>query len=69
MLCRIRNPIPIDASDPRRGLDVLCERLAPLGRPLLIDLPIGHGRDSVAVPLGAVATLDGARGELRVLCD
>jgi muramoyltetrapeptide carboxypeptidase len=39
-------------------VDVLQDRLAPLGVPVLGGLPIGHGPHNVTVPLGTVATLD-----------
>jgi muramoyltetrapeptide carboxypeptidase len=39
-------------------VDVLQDRLAPLGVPVLGGLPIGHGPYPFTVPLGTVATLD-----------
>lgn len=45
---------------------VIAERLAPLGVPLLGGLPIGHGEQHVAVPLGTPATLDADAGRLVV---
>jgi muramoyltetrapeptide carboxypeptidase len=38
--------------------DVLAERLGSLGVPVLGGLPIGHGKDQLAVPVGVPATLD-----------
>ena len=38
--------------------DVLTERLGDLGVPVLGGLPIGHGKDQLAVPVGVPATLD-----------
>ena len=47
-------------------LDVLRERLAPLGVPVLGGLPLGHGVDPMAVPLGTMATIDTSAGTLTV---
>ncbi len=38
--------------------DVLEERLEPLGVPVLYKLPLGHGKNLAALPLGVTATLD-----------
>ncbi|WP_117213161.1 S66 peptidase family protein [Allorhizocola rhizosphaerae] len=46
--------------------DVITDRLAPLGLPLLGGLPVGHGDQHVAVPLGTPATLDADAGTLVV---
>lgn len=46
--------------------DVLRERLCGLGIPVLGGLPIGHGQNNIAVPLGTEATLDAERGTLVV---
>jgi muramoyltetrapeptide carboxypeptidase len=46
--------------------DVLMERLARSGAPILGGLPIGHGEQHVAVGLGRRAVLDAAAGTLRV---
>jgi muramoyltetrapeptide carboxypeptidase len=45
---------------------VIAERLAALGVPLLGGLPIGHGDQHLAVPLGTAATLDADAGTLMV---
>jgi muramoyltetrapeptide carboxypeptidase len=45
---------------------VLAERLGPLGVPLLGGLPVGHGEQHVALPLGTPATLDADAGTLTV---
>lgn len=45
--------------------EVLRERLATLGKPVLGGLPIGHGTGQQTVVLGAPATLDVAAGRLR----
>lgn len=47
--------------------EILQERLAPLGVPLVRDLPVGHGRPNLALPMGRLAELDGRSGELRLL--
>jgi muramoyltetrapeptide carboxypeptidase len=46
--------------------EVLADRLAPLGVPVLGGLPIGHGYGQVTVPVGVPATLDVAAGTLTV---
>lgn len=54
---------------PSKGwtvVDLLRERLAPLGVSILGGLPLGHGADALAVPLGTVAELDADRGTLTV---
>jgi muramoyltetrapeptide carboxypeptidase len=45
---------------------VLVERLGPLGVPVLGGLPVGHGEQHVAVPLGTRAVMDTAAGTLTV---
>jgi muramoyltetrapeptide carboxypeptidase len=47
-------------------VDCLLERLSPLDVPVLGGLPIGHGRDQIAVPFGTQATLDATSGTLTV---
>lgn len=51
---------------PTTVADVLLERLAPLGVPVLGGLPVGHGREQASVPVGVEATLDAAAGTLTV---
>ena len=46
--------------------EVLTERLADLGVPVLGGLPVGHGFGPLTVPLGVPATLDVAAGTLTV---
>ena len=46
---------------PSKGLtviDVLRDRLGVLGVPILGGLPLGHGADALAIPIGTEATLD-----------
>jgi muramoyltetrapeptide carboxypeptidase len=47
-------------------VEVLTERLTPLGVPVLGGLPIGHGDQQVAVGLGVPAVLDATAGTLVV---
>jgi muramoyltetrapeptide carboxypeptidase len=47
--------------------EILLERLAPLGLPLVRHLPVGHGRPNLALPIGRLAELDGRSGQLRLL--
>ena len=47
--------------------EILQERLAPLGIPLVRNLPVGHGRPNVALPLGRRARLDGHTGQLSLV--
>jgi muramoyltetrapeptide carboxypeptidase len=48
------------------ALDIVQSVLAPLGVPIVADLPIGHEATSRALPLAATAILDADHGELRV---
>ena len=47
--------------------EILLERLAPLGVPIVRRLPVGHGRPNLALPLGRLARLDGRRGSLSLV--
>ncbi|MEB3319237.1 MAG: LD-carboxypeptidase [Cyanobacteriota bacterium] len=47
--------------------EVLRDRLSDLGVPLVGQLPVGHGRPNLALPLGRLAQLDGERGTLALL--
>lgn len=47
-------------------IDVLRDRLARLDVPILGGLPIGHGDDPRAVPIGTIATIDADAGTLSV---
>ena len=56
------------ATDRERALqEVLAERTADLGVPVLCGVPVGHGPGNAALPLGRVAHLDGERGCLQLL--
>ena len=45
---------------------VVADRLAPLGVPVLLGAPFGHGRPNLAFPLGVPATLDARAGTLTL---
>jgi muramoyltetrapeptide carboxypeptidase len=48
------------------------DRLAPLGKPLVIDFPLGHAKNMLTLPLGIQARLDADAGTLTYLeplCD
>ena len=47
--------------------EILEERLGDLGIPLVLDLPLGHGLPNQALPLGALAQLNGRTGALQLL--
>ena len=46
--------------------DIVEEVLGTLGLPLILGLPVGHGKHHHTVPLGALATLDADAGTLVV---
>ena len=48
-----------------RVADVLTERLGDLGVPVLGGMPVGHGADQLAVPVGTPAVLDTTTGTLH----
>jgi len=47
--------------------DVLEERLAGLGVPVLYKLPLGHGKHLATIPLGVTAMLDADDGRLTIV--
>jgi muramoyltetrapeptide carboxypeptidase len=47
--------------------EILDELIAPLGIPAVANLPIGHGKHFVTVPLGARARLDATGKTLEIL--
>ena len=47
--------------------EILEERLGDLGIPLVLNLPLGHGHPNNALPLGAMAQLDGRQGNLSLI--
>ena len=60
-----------DPTGPERSSfsleQVLRERTADLGIPVVAGLPVGHGPSNAALPLGVRAHLDGAGGRLSLL--
>jgi len=61
----------IDCVDPLRETpsaeDVVLEALLPLGVPIVLGLPFGHGRPNLTWPFGVRGALDGERGALEIL--
>jgi muramoyltetrapeptide carboxypeptidase len=61
----------VGCTDPKRDLptaqQVVEEILSPLARPLVSGLPFGHARPNLTWPVGVRGSLDGERGELRIL--
>jgi muramoyltetrapeptide carboxypeptidase len=47
--------------------DLIFELLAPLGKPLIYGLPLGHEKEKATLPLGANARLDAGAGTLELL--
>jgi muramoyltetrapeptide carboxypeptidase len=47
-------------------IDILRERLGQLNVPILGGLPIGHGNNPIAAPIGTMATLNADAGTLTV---
>jgi len=47
--------------------EILRERLAPLGVPMISGLPVGHGAPNLALPLGRLARIDGGSGVLELI--
>jgi muramoyltetrapeptide carboxypeptidase len=56
-----------DASECFNLEQVLEERTADLGIPRVMDLPVGHRSGNAALPMGAMARLDGQNGQLSLL--
>jgi muramoyltetrapeptide carboxypeptidase len=58
----------VDERYPRPCAEEVFEELAGrIGVPLVTGLPFGHVRENRAWPLGVRATIDGDRGEVRIL--
>ncbi|TVQ13055.1 MAG: LD-carboxypeptidase [Leptolyngbya sp. DLM2.Bin27] len=47
--------------------EVLRDRIGDLGLPVVSGLPFGHDGDNAALPVGAIARLDGDAGRLELL--
>ena len=58
-----------DADSPSTVEQVLRERTADLGIPVLAGLPVGHEPGNAALPLGVRAHLDAGTGQLTLLPD
>ena len=56
-----------DPDSPSTAEQVLRERTADLGIPVLADLPVGHEPGNAALPLGVMARLDADRGQLDLV--
>ena len=56
-----------DASECFNLEQVLEERTADLGVPRVMELPVGHRSGNAALPMGAMARLDGQSGRLSLL--
>ncbi len=65
-----RTDLP-EKADPGIGSrpwrEIVIERLAPLGIPLIIDFPFGHARNMLTLPLGVRAHLDAESAKLTYL--
>ncbi|HSE61527.1 MAG TPA: hypothetical protein VLA88_04500 [Candidatus Saccharimonadales bacterium] len=60
-----------NATDPTGSskcseIDILRDRFGLLGVPILGGLPIGHGKNPIALPIGTQAVLDADAGTLVV---
>lgn len=51
---------------PESIREMMLERLAPLGVPVVWELGFGHGASQLTVPLGVAAVLDADNAELRL---
>jgi muramoyltetrapeptide carboxypeptidase len=47
--------------------EILDELIAPLGIPAIANVPVGHGKHMVTIPLGAQARLDATGKTLEIL--
>jgi muramoyltetrapeptide carboxypeptidase len=47
--------------------DVIFDRLAPLGKPLVYGIQCGHAKEKITIPLGVNARLDATAGQLEIL--
>lgn len=60
-----------EKADPEIGAvqwkQIVCERLAPLGIPMVVGYPFGHAANQLSVPLGVRARLDADAGSLTLL--
>lgn len=60
-----------ERADPTIGgwtwREIIRDRLAPLGRPCIIDFPFGHMKTMLSVPFGVQARLDADAGRVTLL--
>jgi muramoyltetrapeptide carboxypeptidase len=55
---------PSEAAKKQNLRDVLIDRLAPLGKPIVVGLPFGHAPHNATLPVGGLVTLDAHKGDL-----
>ncbi len=56
----------------RKWREIVADRLAPLGKPMVTDFPLGHVKNMLTLPLGVKARLNADEGTLTYLerlCD
>ena len=53
-----------DCGSPESVAALVGDRLAPLGLPMVMDAPFGHGSRNLAFPFGVPAVLDADAGSL-----
>lgn len=56
----------IDCGDTGAIHKMICDMTADIGVPVASGLPLGHGLENIALPIGAGAQLDASRLRLRV---
>ena len=56
-----------DPAHPWELSEIFAERIGPVGKPALMGLACGHVLPTMALPLGALVTMDAAAGTLEVL--
>jgi muramoyltetrapeptide carboxypeptidase len=56
-----------EAIGGRPWRDIITERLAPLGKPMIFDFPFGHMKGMLTIALGLMARLDADAGTLTFL--
>jgi muramoyltetrapeptide carboxypeptidase len=55
-----------DCGDPAGLEEVIADRLGDLGVPVMTGLPVGHGEENLALPVGVKAFLDATGGTLSL---
>lgn len=59
-----------DASIGKRPWrEIVADRLAPLGKPMIVEYPFGHNSAMLTLPMGAMVKLDADAGRLSLLED